>query len=238
VYSDQLRFLLKLIDERQTADSLSVDNMEESQITTAEQNRDDVNNFFQETPSRKPRTQQCGKRKCNPDEFELRIMKALEEGNQPNRHLSFCKDIIPSLQNFNEEETLEFQMGVLQLIGNIKHRKPSNFSSQPLPVYNQPFHTSSHVGENKPLLVYASAMNPHHLNITEVQSLPVDTGMVPRTAGQDPAMQTPLYHLQRETNTASILNERQVHPPPRAVILQYTLRHHPLRNFKSHRLQH
>ena len=55
-----------------------------SQVTTAGQNRDDMNNFSQETPSRKPRTQQCGKRKPNPDEFELRIMKALEEGNQPN----------------------------------------------------------------------------------------------------------------------------------------------------------
>jgi len=84
-------------------------------------NRDDTNNFSQETPSGKPRTQQCGKRKRNPDEFELRIMKTLEEGNQPNRHLSFFKGIIPSLQNFNEEETLEFQMGVLQLIANIKH---------------------------------------------------------------------------------------------------------------------
>ena len=51
VYSDQLRFLSKLIDERQTADSLSVDNMEESQVTTTEQNRDDMNNFSQETPS-------------------------------------------------------------------------------------------------------------------------------------------------------------------------------------------
>jgi hypothetical protein len=46
-------------------------------------------------------------------------MKALEEGNQPNRHLSFFEGIIPSLQNFNEEETFEFQMGVLQLIANL-----------------------------------------------------------------------------------------------------------------------
>ena len=37
---------------------------------------------------------------------------------------------------------------------------------------------------------------------------------------------THLCHLQHETNMASILNERQVHPPPRTVILQYTLRHH------------
>jgi hypothetical protein len=86
-------------------------------------------------------------------------MKELEEGNQPNRHLSFFKGIIPSLQNFNEEETLEFQMGVLQLITNIKQRKPSNFSSQPRPVCNQPFHTSSHVGGNNPLLLHASNMN-------------------------------------------------------------------------------
>jgi hypothetical protein len=58
--------------------------MEESQVTTVEQNRDDMNNFSQVTPFRKPRTQQRGKRKRNPDEFEHRIMKALEEGNQPN----------------------------------------------------------------------------------------------------------------------------------------------------------
>jgi len=87
-------------------------------------------------------------------------MKASEEENQPTGHLSFFKGIIPFLQNFNEEETLEFQMGVLQLTTNIKHRKPSNFSSQPLPDYNQPFHTSSHVGGNNPLLVNASTMDP------------------------------------------------------------------------------
>ena len=129
VYSDQLRFLSKLINERQIADSLAVDNTEGSQVSTAEQNRDDMNNFSQETPSRKPRTRQCGKRKRKPNGFELRIMKALERGKQPNRHLSFFKGIIPALQNFNEEETLEFQMGVLQLIANTKHRKPSSFSS-------------------------------------------------------------------------------------------------------------
>ena len=83
-------------------------------------------------------------------------------------------------------------MGVLQLIANIKHRKPSNFSSQPLPVYNQPFHTPSHVGGNNPLLVYASTTNPHHLNITKVHPLAADIGMVPRTAGQEPAMHNPV----------------------------------------------
>jgi hypothetical protein len=215
--------LSKLIDERQTANSLSADNMEEFQVTTAEQNRDYMNNFSQETPSRKPQIQQCGERKRNTDEFELRIMKALEEGNQSNRHLSFFKGIIQFLQNFNEEETLEFQMAVLQLIANIKHRKPSNFSSQPLPVYNQPFHTSSLVGGNNPLL-YASAVNPHHLNITEVQPLAVDTGMVPRTAGQEPAIHNPSLspptrnqygqYSQRKTGSSSFTDrDFAVHTP-------------------------
>ena len=50
VYSDQLSRLSKLVNERQTADSLSVSNMEESQGTTVERNRDHMNNSSQETP--------------------------------------------------------------------------------------------------------------------------------------------------------------------------------------------
>jgi hypothetical protein len=89
--------------------------MEESQVTTVEQYRNDMNNFSQETPFRKPRTEQWGKRKRKPDECELRIIESLEEGNQPNRRL-LVFTVIPSLQNLKEEESLKFQRGVLQLI--------------------------------------------------------------------------------------------------------------------------
>jgi len=34
-------------------------------------------------------------------------------------------------------------------------------------------------------------MNPHQLNITKVQLLAVDIGMMPRTARQEPAMHNP-----------------------------------------------
>jgi hypothetical protein len=50
VYNDQLSFLSKLINERQTSDSLSMDNTEESQVTTVKQNKDDMNNLSQENP--------------------------------------------------------------------------------------------------------------------------------------------------------------------------------------------
>ena len=81
MYNDQLRFLSKPKNERKTADSLSVDNMVESPVTADEENRDDMNNFSPETSFRKPRREQRGKRKRKPGELELRIIKALEEGN-------------------------------------------------------------------------------------------------------------------------------------------------------------
>jgi len=157
------------------------------------------------------------KTKRKPNEFEIRIIKTLEEGNQPKPDLLFYKAIKTSLQNFNEEETLKFQMAVLQLLALIKHRKPSNFSSQPLPMYNQPFHTSSHVGRNNPLIVYASATNPHHSNITAVQLLAVDTVMMPRTVRQEPATRNPPL-------SPPIPNQYGQYFPPRTVLLQYTLR--------------
>jgi len=49
VYSDPVRFLSKLVNEKQTAGSLSVGNMEKSQITTVEWYRDDMNIFSHET---------------------------------------------------------------------------------------------------------------------------------------------------------------------------------------------
>ena len=84
------------------------------------------------------------KRKRRPDEFLLRIIKALEgkkKTPQPNRHLWFFKDVIPSLQNFKEEETLEFQLGVLQLTPSIKTPKieqlfhSTSYSVQPAVSY-------------------------------------------------------------------------------------------------------
>jgi hypothetical protein len=54
------------INKSQTADSISsMDNMVMSQVTTVEKNRHDMNNFSQETPLRKPLTEQCGKRNIN-----------------------------------------------------------------------------------------------------------------------------------------------------------------------------
>jgi hypothetical protein len=60
------------------------------------------------------------------------IPRRLEEGNTPNRHLSFFQGIIPSLQTLDEDEIVQFQIGVLQLISNVKWQKStSTIVSQP-----------------------------------------------------------------------------------------------------------
>jgi hypothetical protein len=77
----------KLINERQKADSLSMDNMEEYQVIPVEHYRSDMNNFSQETPFRKPRTEQCGKRKHKPDECELYL---LNRWNRETSQINTC----------------------------------------------------------------------------------------------------------------------------------------------------
>ncbi|CAL1272861.1 unnamed protein product [Larinioides sclopetarius] len=64
------------------------------------------------------------------DESELQNSK-VHESEKSDRHLSFFKGIIPSLGEFNEREILKFQMGVLQLIGNIKDLRNRASHAQP-----------------------------------------------------------------------------------------------------------
>ncbi|CAK1584891.1 unnamed protein product [Parnassius mnemosyne] len=57
--------------------------------------------------------------------LDAKMMKLMDSysNNEPkimNRHLSFFNGIIPSLDKFDDDEVLEFQMGVLQLLKNIK----------------------------------------------------------------------------------------------------------------------
>ena len=61
------------------------------------------------------------------DEIDLKILKALErkEPEKPNSQMSFFHSLMPHLEKFDDNELLQFQMGVLQVISNIKTRKPA-----------------------------------------------------------------------------------------------------------------
>ncbi|XP_069674779.1 uncharacterized protein [Periplaneta americana] len=127
VYSDELKFLSKVIDERAICDS-SKTNTVVPEVTTPDENVEDTFRREPQTQATRAQREHCSKRKREPDEIELRMIKVLEEGN--DRHLSFFKGIIPSIKDFSEEDILEFQMGVLTLIKNIKYKNAQTLHGQ------------------------------------------------------------------------------------------------------------
>lgn len=58
------------------------------------------------------------KRTMPMDDFEKETLKALEEPE--NRHMSFFKSILPSLQQFTDLQTITFQSRVLQMISEMR----------------------------------------------------------------------------------------------------------------------
>lgn len=66
------------------------------------------------------------KRKYDEDEFEKNIIAALNKDE--SRHLSFFKAILPSLEKFNDNQTIIFQSRVLQILSDF--HQPSYYPSQ------------------------------------------------------------------------------------------------------------
>ena len=61
-----------------------------------------------------------GRRKRKPDEFEVRMLKAVEGNVAPeDPHLSFFKGLLPSMKDFTNEQFIDFQMGVLQVLKGV-----------------------------------------------------------------------------------------------------------------------
>jgi hypothetical protein len=140
VDSEQLKFLSKVTCERETEDSIDTDKSpeENSEVPNAYHEPSGEETNDQEAPTfKKPSPRMGTKKRRNrePDQIEMRMLAALEH-EKPNRHLSFFKGVIPSLEKFDDDEVIQFQMGVLQLINNIKRRKQMNTSeSGPVPTF-------------------------------------------------------------------------------------------------------
>lgn len=76
------------------------------------------------------------KRAMQIDEFEREGLKILKEPE--NRHMSFFKGVLPSIELFSDRETITFQTKVLQIISEIRYGQTSAYvhgpstSQQPL----------------------------------------------------------------------------------------------------------
>ncbi|XP_072395223.1 uncharacterized protein [Diabrotica undecimpunctata] len=113
IYNEQLQFLKKVFEERQTENSLTNTGLSEvSKATTSDTSFTDSNICKENTTAnvttphayKFSKTPTGKKRKADP--VELQMIEALKEKH--DRHMSFFAGIIPSLQSFNEFEILEF----------------------------------------------------------------------------------------------------------------------------------
>ncbi|KAI4455637.1 madf domain transcription factor [Holotrichia oblita] len=128
IYASQLQFLDKIFEERKTEDTLSQnidDNDGGVADVTVENDENPIllgSNLTRDAAAAaKPAAFKKPASKIRKmDAVEVEMIAALKE--TPNRHLSFFKGLLPSLEDFDEFDTLDFQMEVLKLVKTIRQR--------------------------------------------------------------------------------------------------------------------
>lgn len=149
VYYDLLLFLLSAIDGQEREDYFHRDPDDPDPVNTAEgtdatqktetgQEEWDYGERVESEAAKNARQVEKNKpqirsqnKKLSP--VEAKMSEMLEEKpEKPNRHASFFDGIIPSLENFADDEVLDVQQGVLSLIQSIKkkHNCPPSFSTE------------------------------------------------------------------------------------------------------------
>lgn len=90
-------------------------NATESSLDSREINNESTSTNDDITTDNTPRyVPVARKRAMQMDEFEREGLKLLKEPE--NRHMSFFRAILPSIQEFSDRETLRFQSKVIQII--------------------------------------------------------------------------------------------------------------------------
>jgi hypothetical protein len=123
VYHEQLQFSKKVAEHRETVSCLPSEenSVETDDDVTQIQGLSSQRGNNNPEPRRSDIPTVVSKRKRKVDEVELRMLKLLEsEQQEPNLHLSFFKGILPSIQHFDEDQTIEFHLGVLNVIKTLK----------------------------------------------------------------------------------------------------------------------
>lgn len=125
IYHSQLHFLK----------NFAVNSKEENEAGSDDSNFEQEASILQQTKTveRKPIEINpppvnivSNKKRKEPEQTEPTLVKT--EGSEPitSRHLLFFQGILPSINHFNDDQTIEFQMGVLQLIKDIKYARATN----------------------------------------------------------------------------------------------------------------
>ncbi|XP_055633061.1 uncharacterized protein LOC129773474 [Toxorhynchites rutilus septentrionalis] len=125
IYSDQLQFLCKVCDERDTVDSMGPIQTQDGEEAESMNVQDFTENSSASASSETKKNKTKGKPL---DEFEVRILKAVE-GEKPCGKMAFLQSLMHHLKKFNDEDFLQFQLGSLKLIENINEKRKVQDSS-------------------------------------------------------------------------------------------------------------
>lgn len=134
IYNDQLQFLKKTTQARATDDSFSESVIDPQPNDMTASLDDDEGSATQVSPRSNQSTNDevrsfrtpvhTAKKKRKVDPIELELLSALQEN--PNRHTSFFNGIIPTLNTFDDDEIVDFQLNVMKLISHIKKKKKTH----------------------------------------------------------------------------------------------------------------
>jgi len=104
VFNDQMQFLNKTYDSRDTADSLENTVYDQDKLVEDEQLQTFSEGMREETQGINAEILP-NKRRRKQDEIGLKILKALEP-EKPNSHMSFFQGVLPHLSKFDNNEVL------------------------------------------------------------------------------------------------------------------------------------
>lgn len=124
IYSDQLKFLLKIVQKDDTESSINeselfkkVDDIEKN----IENDIESLSNEIMQSPEHSKSTIKKNKRQLLDDALDREILKSLKATpTPPDEDESFFNSVLPSIKKMSEDEKFDFRIGVLNLIQSIK----------------------------------------------------------------------------------------------------------------------
>lgn len=155
IFNDQLQFLKKVVHQNATSSSINVP--EGDNIVSPTEEIDDTEILI---PAQSKKPNVTRKRKTNQDEFELKMMKIIENPqDEDDSYMGFFRSMIPTLKTLTSDQFVDFQIGVLGVLKNVKAQgKDPGASQVPTPQHQQihyPYPTS------QPPNMYYPQQHPH-----------------------------------------------------------------------------
>lgn len=202
-----MQFLRKLYVERPTSNSLE----QEPRNDPENEEEDDLESQLQASGSvsdisrGKTTSTQKGRKRKNQDDIDLKIIQLLEEKEQPCNKMAFLQSLLPHLQEFDNQDYLKFQMGVLKVIENINESKKekhfataSNFAP-----YQQLFVNTSNPTQYHPRQLFNT---PNHSNVLLSQPYSTGNQQIPSCSKQLTPFSThhEVSYTQLEQNSPSL----------------------------------